>query len=267
MKKLQKRVFEIIQCAGPGDIASRFFDSAIVFLIVLSVIAIMIDTFPLSVSAKAFVRYMDTAAAVVFSLEYLLRIWTAPCLYPRLSPAGARLRYMISFMALIDLLAVLPFYLPRIFPLSLQALRLLRLGKLLEVFKINRYTDALKTVASVFKRKSSQLLSSMFVILLLIVLASTLMFHAEHSVQPDKFRTILDSLWWSIATFTTVGYGDIYPVTSVGRFLSAILAFLGIVLVAVPTGIISAGFIEQQKNDPAEEEEAQYCPYCGKKLK
>ena len=169
-------------------------------------------------------------------------------------------------MALIDLLAILPFYLPFIIPIDLRVLRMLRMVRLFRVFKVNRYTNALTSIGAVFKEKKNQLLSSIFVVMVLMVIASVLMYNIENEVQPEAFSNAFSALWWAVATFTTVGYGDVYPITTAGKILSALIAFLGIALVAVPTGIISAGFMEQIGKDK-DEIEKEYCPYCGRKLK
>lgn len=151
-----------------------------------------------------------------------------------------------------------------------MVLRMLRVLRLIRAFKLNRYTHALHDIGEVFRKKASQLISSMLVVSFLMVISSVLMYDAEHEAQPETFANAFSGLWWAIATLTTVGYGDIYPVTTIGRVMSAIIALLGIGLVAVPTGIITAGFSEQisqkQKNEEDEEEKL-FCPYCGKKLK
>lgn len=186
-------------------------------------------------------------------------------LRPDLSPARARLCYMVSFMAVIDLLSILPFYISFI-PVDLRVLRMLRIVRLFRVFKINRYTTALASIGSVFKAKKQQLFSSVFVVLLLMVIAAVLMYNIENAAQPETFDNAFSALWWAVATFTTVGYGDIYPVTAAGKILSAIIAILGIGLVAVPTGIISSGFIEQMDSGEPETDQKHFCPYCGHKL-
>ena len=145
---------------------------------------------------------------------------------------------------------------------------MLRIIRLFRVFKINRYTNALVSIVKVFKNKQSELLSSIFVVLLLMIVASVLMYGVENKAQPEVFRNAFDALWWALATLTTVGYGDIYPITVLGKILSAVIAILGIGLVAVPTGIISAGFMENMnKSQECELEKIKYCPYCGKELK
>lgn len=163
-------------------------------------------------------------------------------------------------------MAILPFYLPMFFLIDLRVLRMLRIIRLFRVFKINRYTNALSSIAKVFRNKQHELLSSIFVVLLLMIVASVLMYSIENSAQPDVFKNAFDALWWALATLTTVGYGDIYPITVLGKILSAIIAILGIGLVAVPAGIISAGFMEEIQEEKNKMDDIKYCPYCGKKL-
>ena len=208
---------------------------------------------------------------IVFTIEYLLRIWTADILYPEYGKIVSRIKYAFSFMALIDLFAILPFYVPLLIPIDLRTLRILRVIRFLRIFKVSRYTNALSIIGTVLKNKSSQLISSMFVVALLMLTSSIIMYNIENPAQPDVFTNAFSGLWWAIATFTTVGYGDIYPITALGKVLSAIIALLGIGLVAVPTGIISAGFREQMEQEKTNtesdnEDKKHYCPYCGKKI-
>lgn len=265
MKKIKKRIFEIIQTANKDDLASRIFDIGIIALILINVVLVIADTFTLPEAVSTAFGIVETVSVVIFSAEYLCRVWTSDLLFPNLSPIRARVRYIFSFMAIIDLLAILPFYIPFLIPIDLRVLRMLRIVRLFRVFKLNRYTSALSTIATVFKKKKSQLISSIFVVLLLMIIAAVLMYSIESETQPDVFENAFSALWWAIATLTTVGYGDIYPVTVLGKILSAVIALLGIGLVAVPTGIISAGFMETIDHDDLHDEEKCYCPYCGKK--
>lgn len=242
--QIKKRLFEIIQAADPNDKASRVFDISLMTLIVFNVFLVIADTFVLPETLKKISSTIETVSVIIFSIEYVLRIWTADLLFPDKKVWKARLKYVFSFLALIDLLAIVPFYLPFFIRVDLRVLRILRIIRLLRVFKLNRYTNAITSVFVVFKNKKDELLSSVFVVLLLMIIASVLMFSIENEAQPQVFRNAFDALWWALATLTTVGYGDIYPVTSFGRILSSIIALLGIGLVAVPTGIISAGFME-----------------------
>ena len=272
MKKIKKRIFEIIQVAQDGDKASRIFDLFILALILVNVLLVILDTFNLPADVKNVFGLIETLSVVIFTVEYILRIWTSDLLYPDRSPARARIRYIFSFMALIDLFAILPFYIPFLIPVDLRVLRMLRIVRLLRIFKVNRYTHALSKIGNVFRKKANELLSSIFIVCLLMLIASVIMYNVENAAQPDKFSNALSGLWWAIATLTTVGYGDIYPVTAVGKVLSAVIAVLGIGLVAVPTGIISAGFMEQiespkeETSEKNKDNEKQYCPYCGHHL-
>lgn len=274
MKKIKKRIFEIIQAANENDIASRIFDVGIICLIILNVVLVIADTFNLPDMVSNIFGVIESVSVIIFTTEYLCRLWTSDLLYPKVNPVKARFKYIFSFMALIDLFAILPFYIPFIIKIDLRVLRMLRIIRLFRVFKINRYTTALSAIGTVFKKKKNQLLSSIFVVLLLMIIASVLMYNVEHDAQPEAFGNAFSALWWAVATLTTVGYGDIYPVTVFGKILSAVIAILGIGLVAVPTGIISAGFMEtidhaeDDKDDKDDKDnEKQYCPYCGKKIK
>lgn len=268
--KAKRRIFEIIQSSKKNDIESKIFDISLIILILLNVCLIIADTFTLPEKYKEISAYAERITVIIFTVEYVLRIITADLLYPDKNPIVARIRYIFSFLALIDLMAILPFYLPFVFSMDLRVLRMVKITRLFRVFKINRYTDAFSSILKVFKNKKNELLSSFFIVLLLMVVASVLMFGVENKAQPEVFRNAFDALWWALITLTTVGYGDIYPITVLGKILGSIIAILGIGLVAVPTGIISAGFVESmnhEKEQEKESDEIKYCPYCGKRIK
>lgn len=266
----KKRTFEILEKSQKGDILSTIFDYFIVILISLNVVSVFIETFDLSVYLNNFLRKFEIFSIIIFTIEYILRLWTSTLLYPDKNSFVARIKYIFSLMAIIDLLSILPFYLPFFFNVDLRVLRALRLVRLLRIFKANRYTHAIQKVLFVIKNKSTELISSIFVIFILMLISSVLMYSVESPVQPEVFKNGFSGLWWAVATFTTVGYGDIYPITSVGRLLSAIIALLGIGLVAVPTGIITSGFMEAsskgEDDDNSQQDEKHFCPYCGKNL-
>jgi len=266
LTKVKKRVFEIIELSKTGDKLSHIFDLLIIILISINVITVIADTFNLPKNLKLISTCIETISIIIFTLEYVARIWTADCLYPEMKSYTARIKYIFSFMAIIDLLAILPFYLPMVISIDLRILRVLRMIRLFRIFKINRYTSALSTIVKVFKNKAPQLISSMLIVALMMIIASVLMYNFEHEAQPETFSNVFQALWWSIATLTTVGYGDIYPITAIGKFLSAVIAILGIGLVAVPTGIITSGFSELVESQKNEEKIKHYCPYCGNKI-
>ncbi|NJL74948.1 MAG: ion transporter [Saprospiraceae bacterium] len=255
---------------------NRRVNGFLVLLIVLSITSIILESFPtLMANYSPIFRTIEVVTVAIFSLEYILRLWTADIKYPNAGRIGSRLKFMLSWMGLVDMLAVLPFYLPYIILVDLRFVRILRIMRLLSIFKLKRYSKAFMMVSEVFSKKQSELSIAAFITLVLLLFSSTIMYHVEHEVQPDKFPDIISTLWWAVATLTTVGYGDVYPITGWGKLVAGVISLLGIGLVALPTGIISAAFVEELSNArQAKEEEAKsaaadtyaYCPHCGKQL-
>ncbi len=266
---MKRKIFELIDEKGINKSKwNRWFDGFIIALIVLSIIAIILESHEnLNQKFSYAFRAFEFFTVFIFTVEYLLRVWTADLKYPNKGQISARAKFIFSAYGLIDLLAILPFFLPFVFKFDLRFVRILRVFRLLRVFKLNRYTKALKLVGSVCKEKSSELAVTAFVTIVLILLSSTVMYHVENEVQPDKFPNIVSTFWWSVATLTTIGYGDVVPITAWGRLISGIIALLGIGLVAMPTGIISAAFIEKVGEEKEEESDYNYCPHCGERLK
>jgi len=255
--RLKARTFDILQGNRSSGRAAKAFAALVIALIVLSVVSMMLETFNgLPPALLTAIGIFDVISVVVFSIEYLLRVWTGDLLFPKASHFKGKLCYIFSFMALIDLLAVLPFYIPFIISMDLRVLRTFRLLRILRVFKLNRYSQALATIGRVLKNRSSQLISTLFVLVLLIIISAVLMYNIESAAQPEKFQNIFSGFWWSIATVTTVGYGDIFPVTLEGKVLASLIGFCGIALVAIPTGIISAGFTEISREEAQRKAEA-----------
>ncbi len=265
--KKREQIFNIVNDNSKDSFANKAFNITIMLLIVLNVIMVIVDTVSgLPLWIKKTLLIIELTSIIIFTIEYILRLWTAIYIYPHLSHTRARLRYVFSYMALIDLLAILPFYLPFIFTVDLRILRMIRLSRLLRVMKVNRYSNSLHTLSNVLKKKSPQLISSTVIVSILIIISAVTMFNLEHKAQPTVFKNLFSSIWWAIATLTTVGYGDIYPITPFGKILSGLIAILGIGLVAIPTGIISSGFMESISKEKEEKEEKYYCPYCGKRI-
>ena len=246
----KNRIFEIIQIAGGTDAPSRIFDRAIICLIILSIVLTTVDTFPLTQRASDLVNLLDAVCMIAFTVEYLLRFWTADLLYP--DDPHPYLRYIVSPAAIIDLLSFLPFYLTGVVPPGIIVFRLIRVARILRLFRINRYSDPLTVITSVLARKASQILASVFLVFMLMLAASLLMYYAEHDAQPDVFTSAFSGLWWAVSTLSTIGYGDIYPVTILGKTLAIIIAILGMSVVAIPTGIITAGFLEAAGSETLE---------------
>ena len=249
---MKSAVFSAIKDQS-DTVVGRVFTVFMSVLIVINVVFVLVDTLSHEPGALTVAsRIVEVASVSLFTIEYLLRFWTADYVYPALSPARARLRYVVSGMAIIDLLSILPFYLPAVIPMDLRVLRVLRLVRLIRVFKLGRYSNALATIGRVLKRSAAALVSALSVVLLLLIVSSVLMYYAENGAQPLKFSSAFSGLWWAITTITTVGYGDLAPVTVLGKLFAAIIELLGVALVAIPTGIISAGFISELANDPVD---------------
>ncbi|MBR3338578.1 MAG: ion transporter [Lachnospiraceae bacterium] len=240
-KITKKRVFDILQIGNREDFASRAFDIIIAISIVLNITALVMSTF------DEFEPYYDILSGIeaiticIFCVEYALRIWTAEYLYPNLDRRKAVLRFFVSFDGIIDLLTILPFF----FLYGFAAFRMLRVVRIFHLFRLNATYDSFNVITKVLNEKKNQILSSVFIILVLILAASLCMYSVEHNAQPGVFRNAFSGIWWSVATIFTVGYGDIYPVTLLGRIMAVVITFLGVGAVAIPTGIISAGFVEQ----------------------
>lgn len=241
---VKKIIFKIVQPAEDGAFSNRIFELFITSLVLLSIVCVFATTFDLSDGVVRQLNILEAVISVVFTIEYSLRLLTADLLYPDLPRGKAMIRYVCSSIAIIDLLAILPFYLPMVFSCNLLAIRSFRLLRLMRVFKLNRYFESLAAIGEVLRAKSCELLGSMFIVMLMLILSSLAIYEVEHDAQPGVFKNAFSGLWWAVATLTTVGYGDIYPITMLGRLFGTITAFLGIGLVAIPTGIISSGLIE-----------------------
>lgn len=237
----KKRIFEIIQIGQRSDLISRLFDIFIVLVILINIAVMFMETFEgLSPYTTVF-RVLETVTVLVFVVEYLLRIWTVEYLYPDLSRGRATFKFLASFDGIVDLCTILPFF----FLTGFVAFRMLRVVRIFHLFRINAYYDSFNVITSVLYDKRNQIISSVFIILVLMMASSLCMYSAEHEAQPEVFNNAFSGMWWSISTVLTIGYGDIYPVTALGRMLAVVIALLGVGVVAIPTGIISAGFVEE----------------------
>lgn len=241
---LKRRIFEIIQIGNRTDLPSLLFDVLIVIVIILNITVTFIQTFEEAAGLAGVLGRLELVTMVIFLAEYILRIWTAEYLYPRDGRWKAVFRFVISFYGVVDLLTVLPFFLPFFFPSGAVAFRMLRVVRILRLFRINSHYDAFHVITAVLKEKRNQLASSIFLILVMLLASSLCIYGLEHEAQPENFSNAFSGIWWSVSTLLTVGYGDIYPVTAAGRLMGIVIAFLGVGIVAIPTGIISAGFVE-----------------------
>ncbi len=241
MKAKKKRIFDIIQIGKKDDFPSRAFDIFIVWVIIINIAVLFLETFDELNGYAPLFKIVEMITIVIFCVEYLLRIWTAEYLYPGRWYCKAVLKFLVSFDGIVDLCTILPFF----FLSGFIAFRMLRVVRIFHLFRINAYYDSFHVITSVLYEKRNQIISSVFIIMVLIMASSLCMYSAEHEVQPGVFNNAFSGIWWSISTILTVGYGDIYPVTILGRIMAIIISFLGVGVVAIPTGIISAGFVEQ----------------------
>lgn len=260
-EKAKRRAWVLLESNVGETRLDRVIDAFIMALIVLNVGAVLVETVEeISAPLSHYFRAFEIFSVAVFSAEYALRLWSCTADPRYAAPVRGRLRYATTPMALIDLLAILPFYL-EFFALDLRFVRSLRLFRLFRAFKLARYSASMRTLGNVLRSKREELLVTLFVVVVMLVFASSAMYYAEHDAQPDKFSSIPASMWWGVATLTTVGYGDVFPVTPAGKVLGAVISILGVGLFALPTGILASGFAEEIQR--TRKRETIICPHCG----
>lgn len=245
MATFRQRVALILEPGRHDTWLSRFTDLFLVSLISINVLAIIIESvtqFQQLYAAE--LAALEIFSVAVFSLEYLLRVWSCPDISERgyTDNLAGRLRYMCSPAALIDLIAIAPFYLAFITSIDLRFLRVFRL---LRIFKLTRYSNAMQTLLAVFKEEANSMVAAFFILMVLLVLSASGIHLIEHDIQPDAFGSIPDAMWWAMATLTTVGYGDVTPITPMGKFFGGCITLIGMGMVALPAGILASGFSEQ----------------------
>lgn len=243
----------------------KILNGFIIVLIILNVIAVILETVPSIQQAHAeFFRIFDLVSVIIFSVEYVLRLWSSNHDPKYGHSVYGRIKYMFSTDALIDLLAILPFYVHIAVGLDLRMLRLLRLLRFLRLFRLTSYMKSAKMVRNVFVKRAGELKLSLVLILFLIIIASSLLYFAEHNAQPKVFSSIPASIWWAVVTVTSVGYGDMVPITLAGKILSGLVTLCGLALLALPAGIITAGFLEEMRK--LKHEDKHVCPHCGAEI-
>lgn len=284
---IRHRTFELLEPEETGeDRLSRAIDIGLMTLILLNVISVILSTVEeIYAAAPLAFEVFDRLSVAIFALEYILRVWC--CVEnPRYKrPFSGRLRYLFTPLALVDLIAIAPLIVP-FTEADLRSVRTLRLLRMLRVFKFSRYSRGVHVMLDVLKKRKEELVAALGMLVTLLIVASTVVYYAERNVQPEKFSSIPVSMWWGITTLTTVGYGDMAPVTLLGRIFGAVVSVGGLLLVALPTGIVGAGFIaefekyslrddvqeiaesiveEVEKQEiTAESEAGAFCPHCGR---
>lgn len=254
-----KKLFELIE--GTESKNSKRIDTILLILISLNVLLVIIDSYgSIRLKYNYIITIFETISVIIFTVEYILRMICSPYRYSDQYNKTKILRYIITPMAIIDLLAILPFYLPLVFVFDFRIFRFLRIFRLLRVLKIGRYSKALDLIIHVFKRKKAELLLSSFILVILIFFAGSLMYFAENSTQPEDFRNIIDSVKWAINTMVFLGYDKVVPLSPVGNILGMIIVVLGLGWLTLPISVLSSGFIEQLENGKKK------CPHCGKDI-
>lgn len=268
LPQLKRRIFLTLEVWTLNDLFSRVFDYFIIFLIILNVIAASISTVEaIREQHYTLFRRFEYFSIIVFTIEYILRVWTCTIDEHYRHPFWGRIRYMLTPLALIDLIAFLPFYLPILTP-DFRAARLFRLIKFFRFLKLTRYFKSLQIIGRVLNSKKEDLIMTFGVVVVLLFISGSLIYFLENEAQPESFPNVPVAMWWGVVTLTTVGYGDVYPITPLGRLLGALVAITGIGLFALPAGIIASGFaevIEERKNEKYEVTTF-ICPHCGKMI-
>lgn len=240
---IQRRIYSLLEPGKGNDTARHCTDIFLSAAILFAVLFSLLETLPDLERYSHYFSIAETFFVIIFTVEYLLRLWTAPCASAVDSSAKSRLKYLLSFYGLVDLLAILPFYLSFLIPGA--NLALLRLLRIIRILKLSHYNSALFDLWSAIYDERKAFLSASYIFCIALVMTSSAMYYAEHDSQPDKFSSIPAAMWWSVVTLTTVGYGDVSPITAVGKLLGAVTALLGVCTLALLTGIVANSFSAQ----------------------
>jgi voltage-gated potassium channel len=264
---IKKHISKVLHLYGKHYIPNIIFTWFIILLIIIDVFTTILETLSLPAQVLNFFKVLEIVILVIFSIEYILRLWTADLLHPERKPFVARLKYAFSFYLIIDFMAIASFYLSFIFPININILRIFRILRILKLLRAKHYSVDIHHVGTVLGRKASQLIVSILIIFIMMIISSMLLYTVENNAQPDVFGDAVSGLWWAITTMSTIGFGDIYPVTPLGKVINSIFSLLNIGLLAIPTGIISSGFIENRHESRSYKHiKKHFCPHCGKNL-
>lgn len=241
---MRRYIFLLLDAGHENEPMAKAVDWFLILLISLNVVAVMIESMPGVYEAHQtlFDRF-EIFSVIFFTIEYILRVWSAvESENPRhKSPIKGRLRFILTPLVLIDLIVILPFYLGAIFGVDLRMLRALRL---LRAFRLTRYAQSMNLLLRVLRDEAPIISAALFVLLMLISVAASVTYLAEHKAQPEAFASIPHALWWAVVTMTTIGYGDVVPVTLIGRICAAVIGIVSVGMVALPAGILASGFNE-----------------------
>ena len=260
--KFLQRAYEILE-GTTNDKVAKSFQIFIVVLITANVVMVIVETEEVITNPYGFLfNPFEIFSVIIFTIEYAGRLIVCTQNPKYANKKYARLRYAVSPMMLVDLAAILPFFLPFVVA-DIRFVRVIRLFRLFRLFKLARYSESLQTLGNVFKAKAGDLAVAFFVLFIVWIFASSLMYFAEHEAQPEAFGSIPSSMWWGIITLTTIGYGDTYPVTPAGKMIGTGVAVLGIAVYAIPAGIMASAFTEELRK---QRQKKRTCPHCGKEI-
>jgi voltage-gated potassium channel len=243
---IKKFVARSLGIGASTDHYSIRFDKFIEILVLLNVVAIILESFD-SIDKEYLLEFdvFEIFTVFVFSVEFLCRLWVADIRYPSKNKWLPYKRFLMTPMAWIDLLAILPFFVPFFIQVDLRHIRILRIVRLLRVFNLSKYSHSLRLINRIIIEKRQELTATLLLFFSVLIVSATLIYWLEKEVQPDKFPSILHACWWAVVTLTTIGYGDVYPMTPLGQFLGAVVGILGVIITAIPVGIISSGFVQK----------------------
>ena len=262
VNKTIQRAYEILE-GTTNDKLSRGFQIFIITLISVNVLFVIIETEESVLDEYGYLfTPFEIFSIIIFTVEYIGRIIVCKLDPKYENKRYARLRFIFTPMMLVDLAAILPFFLPFIVA-DIRFIRIIRLLRLFRLFKLARYSESMQTLGDVFRAKMGDLAVAFFILFIVLIFASSLMYHAEHEAQPEIFSSIPASMWWGVVTLTTIGYGDTYPITVAGKIVAAGVAVLGIAVYAIPTGIMASAFTEELRK---KRQKKKTCPHCGKEI-
>ena len=262
---IQGTVYTLLESPAGSNRLRKIIIYFIATLILLNIAVVILETVNgLYLEFAMFFSLFDLFVVIVFSTEYILRVWCCVKNPLYASPLQGRVRFALSPYALVDLVALTPFYLPLIIPIEFRLLRMLRLLRIFRVLRLGRYSNAFSTLVDVMKSKKEEMVVATIMVVIILVIASSALYMVEQDAQPEEFVSIPDAMWWAVSTLATVGYGDVYPITPLGKLLGAVIALTAIGLFALPAGILASGFVTVFEGNAEENAKKPVtCPRCG----
>lgn len=258
--QIKDRIAQVLDPANSDDALSRGMNIGLMVLIFFNVLTVILETVPsLANTHSAYLKIFEVFSVLVFTIEYVLRVWVC-ARDPRYAGGKGRIKFMLSPLILIDLLAILPFYLPMLIPYDLRFLRILRLVRVFRILKLAKYSQSVRLLGKVLINKKEELVITFTVAIILLVFASSIIYFIENDSQPGLFTSIPAAMWWTVGATTRLGVGP-NPSTEVGMIFGALIALLGLGLFALPAGILASGLVEEIKNKDTDKKST--CPKCG----